>query len=770
MNFQKYRPSYSTPPVTSDSWVKKAAPSASPVWCSVDLRDGNQALITPMTAEEKLEYLKLLINIGFKEIEVGFPAASNEEFNFVSSLSVKNRNSQVEGLQDKNSQVEGLQDSNSHVEGLRDNNCSNNYSEELNQNKVNSFAADISLPDEVWIQVISDWRPAHINRTFEALSGFKNIIFHFFSTVSDTFRVSVLSKPREEILSDICETAEYVRSAALKFLRDNPETNIKLEYSPEGFTDTDPEFALKVINSVLNILLPEFAGRLIINIPSTVENSLPHVFASQIEYISKNMICRDKVTLSVHPHNDKGCAVAAAELALLAGADRIEGTLFGNGERTGNVDICTLALNLFSDGINPVLDFSNLPYVRSIYEKLTGFTVPMRYPYAGDLVFTALTATHQNAIAKAMSAREKLLSKENLTDNENVKKVSNDDEDNNKNSSADNKENNKDSLADNKNRCNNYWNVPYLPIDPTDIGRTYESDIIKINSISGKGGVSYILKTNFGFILPEKMKSDVSNSVKEVMDASHLELSADRVYEIFENKYIKENSIFTVPACHFRQIDGIYADVTIHYNHENYTITSGGNGRLDATSNAIKQFFGLGYELSVYEEHALSNGSSASAAAYVGVLNNDRLYWGVGIDSDIIKASVSALAVAVNAILKSTDKVGSMTNLMVLIMNYIKNNYATVTLDDLVNSFHFTKPYLSKYIKENTGRTFGDIVRELRMKKACDMLENTKMTVELIAQKSGYPTPEHFNRLFKKIYGMTPLQYKNKHFMLQNTH
>ncbi len=727
MNFQKYRPSYSTPPVASDSWVKKAAPSASPVWCSVDLRDGNQALITPMTAEEKLEYLKLLINIGFKEIEVGFPAASNEEFNFVSSLSVKNHNSQVEGLQDNNSQVEGLQDNNSQVEGLRDNNCSNNYSEELNQNKVNSFAADISLPDEVWIQVISDWRPAHINRTFEALSGFKNIIFHFFSTVSDTFRVSVLSKPREEILSDICETAEYVRSAALKFLRDNPETNIKLEYSPEGFTDTDPEFALKVINSVLNILLPEFAGRLIINIPSTVENSLPHVFASQIEYISKNMICRDKVTLSVHPHNDKGCAVAAAELALLAGADRIEGTLFGNGERTGNVDICTLALNLFSDGINPVLDFSNLPYVRSIYEKLTGFTVPMRYPYAGDLVFTALTATHQNAIAKAMTAREELLS-------------------------------------------DSYWNVPYLPIDPTDIGRTYESDIIKINSISGKGGVSYILKTNFGFILPEKMKSDVSDSVKEVLDASHLELSADRVYEIFENKYIKENSIFTVPACHFRQIDGIYADVTIHYNHENYTITSGGNGRLDATSNAIKQFFGLGYELSVYEEHALSNGSSASAAAYVGVLNNDRLYWGVGIDSDIIKASVSALAVAVNAILKSTDKVGSMTNLMVLIMNYIKNNYATVTLDDLVNSFHFTKPYLSKYIKENTGRTFGDIVRELRMKKACDMLENTKMTVELIAQKSGYPTPEHFNRLFKKIYGMTPLQYKNKHSMLQNTH
>lgn len=649
-------------PSTACDWIKKTTPEIAPLWCSVDLRDGNQALITPLTLSEKLEYFSMLTNIGFKHIEVGYPAQNDDEFNFVRKL-----------------------------------------------------IEDRLIPEDVTIQVISDINLSRIKQTLKSLKGCRRAILHIFSPLSDSI-LEVTKKSREQVSKEILNGIH----ALIKLLAENRSLAevLAIEFTPEGFTDTDTDYALSICNQVIDSLIPEFANRIIINIPATVETSLPHVFASQIEYLNKNLHNRDKILLSVHPHNDMGCAIAAGELAVLAGADRIEGTLFGNGERTGNIDLMTVALNLLTHGTDPGLDFSRLPEIKETYERLTGLGVFSRHPYAGELVFTALSATHQDAIARGISLW---------------------------------KDNNEKS----------YWKVPYLPIDPEDIGRTYESDIIRINYNSGKGGVSYILKTGFGFILPEKMKSVVASSVKEVLKNDHTSLSGDMVYEIFENRFINASPIFKIPECHFRQSDGIYAEVTINRDGEDSTILASGNGRLDATSNAIKQFFGISYELSIYEEHALSHGSAASAAAYVGITAGDSIYWGVGTDSDIIKASIHALVVAVNSYLQSIEVIDPMEQRMIGIMNYIQNHYATVTLDELSDEFHLTKPYLSKYIRHKTGETFGEIVQTIRMNKACDLLRETSLTVEAVAEKVGYPTIEHFNRLFKKRFQMTPVGYRN---------
>ncbi len=663
MNHTKYHNNQTFDAQRACDWLKKSTPDHAPIWCSVDLRDGNQALITPLTLTEKLEYFNMLTNIGFKHIEVGYPAQNDDEFNFVRKL-----------IQDR------------------------------------------LIPEDVTIQVICDMNIERIKRTFASLKGCKQAILHIFGSLSDTILGVVKKMSREEAARETLDAINALKN----LLAGNRKLSEKLiiEYTPEGFTDTDTDYALDVCNQVIKTLAPDFSNRIIINIPATVETSLPHVFASQIEYLNKNLAHRDKILLSVHPHNDRGCAIAAGELALLAGADRIEGTLFGNGERTGNVDLMTVALNLLTHGVDPVLDFSRLPDIKEAYERLTGLSVFSRHPYAGELVFTALSATHQDAIAKGIS-----LWKDN-----------------------------------NENR---YWKVPYLPIDPEDIGRTYESDIIRINYNSGKGGVSYILKTGFGFILPEKMKSVVASSVKEVLKSDHTSLSGDMVYEIFENRFINACPIFKIPECHFRQSDGIYAEVTISRDGEDSTILASGNGRLDATSNAIKQFFGISYELSIYEEHALSHGSAASAAAYVGITAGDSMYWGVGTDSDIIKASIHALVVAVNSYLQSIEVIDPMEQRMIGIMNYIQNHYVTITLDELSDEFHLTKPYLSKYIRQKTGETFGEIVQTIRMNKACDLLRETTLTVEAVAEKVGYPTIEHFNRLFKKRFKMTPVGYRN---------
>ena len=659
MDCTKYEKQYFMPPTPTYDWVKKEKIEKAPIWCSVDLRDGNQALIEPMSLEEKLEFFQMLVKVGFKEIEVGFPAASETEYNFMRALIERDM-----------------------------------------------------IPDDVTVQVLTQAREHIIKKTFEAVKGCKHAVIHLYNSTSVAQREQVFKKSKEQIKKIAVDGAQL-----LKELADEVDGNFSFEYSPESFTGTEVDYALEVCNAVLDVWQPQPDNKVIINLPATVENSLPHVFATQIEYMHKNLKYRDAVTISLHPHNDRGCGVSDAELGLLAGADRIEGTLFGNGERTGNVDIITLAMNMFSHGVDPKLDFSDMPHICETYEKLTRMKVSPRQPYAGDLVFTAFSGSHQDAISKGMAYREAGHTEK--------------------------------------------WNVPYLPIDPKDVGRAYDSDVIRINSQSGKGGVSYILKQNFGMDLPDGMKEEVGYTVKDVSDKEHKELSPNWVYQIFEDKYITNNAVFSVPECHFQQKDGIIAEVTIAHDDKVRVIKSTGNGRLDAVSNAFKQYFNISYELSVYEEHSLSRGSSSKAVSYVGISHNGKMFWGVGIDADIIKSSIQALTVAVNQLESEVGVNACKDDRLNEIMNYIHTNYLTVTLDELADEFHLSKPYLSKYIKEKSGNTFGDIVKNVRMKKARALLKSGSMTVEAIAENVGYQNVEHFNRLFKKKYGMTPVQFRN---------
>ena len=551
MNATKYRQPYFMPDEACYDWIKKTEITKAPKWCSVDLRDGNQALIEPMSLEEKLEFYQMLLEIGFREIEVGFPAASETEYQFMRALIERNM-----------------------------------------------------IPDDVSVQVLTQAREHIIEKTFESLKGAPNAIVHLYNSTSVAQREQVFHKSKEEIRQLAVDGAKMVKEYAKK-----TEGNFRFEYSPESFHGTEVEYAVEVCNAVLDVWQPTPDKKAIINIPTTVENAMPHVFGCQLEYVHKHLKYRDAVELSIHPHNDRGCAVATAEVGVLAGADRVEGTLFGNGERTGNVDLINVGMNMFSHGYDPELDFTDMKKIAETYEKLTGMKVSPRQPYAGELVFTAFSGSHQDAIAKGLAWKE-----ERAKGGEEI------------------------------------WDVPYLPIDPKDVGRTYDSDVIRINSQSGKGGVSYILKNHYGLTLPERMRADVGYAVKDVSDKEHKELSPEWVYEIFKQRYINNTPVFTIPECHFRQEKGIAAQVTVEHNGVKMFIEAGGNGRLDAVSNALKAYFDITYELQVYEEHALTRGSSSKAVSYVGICKEDKMYWGVGIDEDIIKASIGALAVAVNQI------------------------------------------------------------------------------------------------------------------------
>lgn len=661
-NSEKYTIGYFMPPVVTYDWAKKDHIEKPPIWCSVDLRDGNQALIEPMGLEEKIEFFKMLLAVGFKEIEVGFPAASETEYQFLRTL----------------------------------------IEEKL-------------IPDDVTIQVLTQAREHIIKKTFEAVKGAPHAVIHLYNSTSVAQREQVFRKSKDEVKQIAVDGAKLLQELA-----DETDGNFTFQYSPESFPGTEVEYALDVCNAVLDVWKPSVKKKVIINLPTTVENAMPHVFASQVEYMSKHLKYRENVILCLHPHNDRGCGVCDAELGILAGADRIEGTLFGNGERTGNVDIITVAMNMFSHGVDPGLEFSNMSEIAETYEKLTGMKVSQRQPYAGELVFTAFSGSHQDAIAKGMNYRE-------------------------------------------KEKCR-HWTVPYLPIDPKDVGREYDSDVIRINSQSGKGGVNYILKQSFGINLPEKMREEVGYLVKDVSDKAHKELTPEWVYRIFEDHYVHTKDLFTITECHYKQEDGgILADAMINYGEKHYVVTGTGNGRLDAVSNAIKQYFHISYELAFYEEHALTKGSSAKAVSYVGIICNGKSYWGVGIDADIIKSSVEALTVAVNKIDEIRKRSQQFQDERIIeMLNYIQMNYLTVTLDDLSEKFYLTKPYLSKYIKEKTGATFGETVKEIRMKKAKGLLKSGNMTVEKVALSVGYQNVEHFNRLFKKAYHMTPVQYRNQ--------
>ncbi len=569
------------------------------------------------------------------------------------------------------------------------------------------------IPEDVTVQVLTQAREHIIKKTFEAVKGAPHAVIHLYNSTSVAQREQVFKKDKEQIKKLAVDGAEL-----LKKLASETDGDFSFEYSPESFHGTEVEYAVEVCNAVLDVWQPDAAHKAIINIPATVETAMPHVFATQIEYVSKNLKYRDHVVLSLHPHNDRGCGVADSELGLLAGADRIEGTLFGNGERTGNVDIITLAMNMFSYGIDPLLDFADMPRIRATYERLTRMQVGDRAPYAGDLVFSAFSGSHQDAIAKGMAWREE-------------KKLTT-------------------------------WTVPYLPIDPVDVGRTYDSDVIRINSQSGKGGISYILKQNFSISMPVAMREEVGYAVKQVSDEEHKELSPQWVYEIFEENYVNRMPYFTVDECHFKQNDGIMAEATITHGGKKTVVDANGNGRLDAVSNTLKQFFGISYELSTYEEHALSHGSSSKAIAYVGITCEGKNYWGVGMDEDIIKASISALVVAVNKLPQIEQNEEGQDERLTSMLNFIQNNYQNVTLESLAEQFHLSEPYVSKYIKDKSGKTFGEHVAHIRMKRAKTLLKNGNMTVENIAYAVGYQNVEHFNRTFKKSFDMTPIQYRNE--------
>ena len=653
-NYQKYEKSYFMPPEVTYDWAKKDSVEQPPKWCSVDLRDGNQALIEPMSLDEKLEFFQMLVDIGFKEIEVGFPAASETEYQFMRTLIEKDM-----------------------------------------------------IPDDVTVQVLTQAREHIIKRTFEAVKGAPHAVIHLYNSTSVAQREQVFRKDKEQVKQLAIDGAKLLLKLA-----NETDGNFTFEYSPESFHGTEVDYAVEVCNAVLDVWQPTADNKAIINIPTTVENAMPHTFACQLEYVHKHLKHRE------HPHNDRGCGVATAELGILAGADRIEGTLFGNGERTGNVDIITLGMNMYSQGVDPGLDFSNMRKIRETYERLTRMQVYDRQPYSGDLVFTAFSGSHQDAIAKGMAWRD-------------------------------------------EKKCDK-WTVPYLPIDPKDVGREYDSDVIRINSQSGKGGVNYILMHSHGINLPKAMREEVGYMVKDVSDKAHKELTPDWVYQIFSDHYINTKSIFHIDECHFKQVDGITAEVTINHAGESKVITSNGNGRLDAVSNAIKQYFNISYELSFYEEHSLTKGSSSKAVAYVGIICKGKTFWGVGIDPDIIRASIEALIVAVNKVEELGNADACTDARMIEIMNYVQANYIDITLDDLAEKFFLSKPYLSKYIKEKSGMTFGDLVKKIRMKKAKALLKSSNMTVENIAMSVGYQNVEHFNRLFKKAYDMTPMQFRNQ--------
>ena len=548
MDVTKYQIGYYNPPKTEYRWVHKDHIEKAPAWCSVDLRDGNQSLIVPMSLEEKLEFFQLLVKIGFKEIEVGFPAASETEYEFLRTL--------------------------------------------IEQNMI---------PEDVTVQVLTQCRDHIIRKTFEAVQGAPSAVIHFYNSTSVAQREQVFKKSKEEIKKIATDGATLVKQLAAEY-----PGNFRFEYSPESFTGTEPEYALEVCNAVLDIMQPTPEKPMIINLPVTVAMSMSHIYANQIEYMSDNLKYRDSVVLSLHPHNDRGCGVADTELALLAGADRVEGTLFGNGERTGNVDLITLAMNLYTHGVDPKLDFSDMPSIVELYERVTRMHVYERTPYAGALVFAAFSGSHQDAIAKGMNWR--------------------------------------------KEKGLHQWNVPYIPIDPTDIGRTYDGDVIRINSQSGKGGIGFLLQQKFGYDLPPKMREHFGYTVKSISDHAHKELSPDEVAQVFYDTYLNKCTPVDIPDAHFIQKNGIFAAITVTMPDGSTKESSAqGNGRLDAVCNALKAATGQDFTIETYSEHSLQHGSTSEAAAYVGLRWGDgTVTWGAGTDTDIIRAGIKAMVSAAN--------------------------------------------------------------------------------------------------------------------------
>jgi len=551
MSYTKYK-RYPKFEMQNRQWPDKTI-EKSPIWCSVDLRDGNQSLPTPMNVEEKMRMFKLLLDMGFKEIEIGFPAASNTEYTFLRKLIEENH-----------------------------------------------------IPEDVTIQVLTQSRSHLIEKTFQALKGAKKAIVHLYNSTSVLQRKVVFQKSKEEII-DIAVTGAKLFN---EYKKNYPETDFSFEYSPESFTGTELDYALEICQAVLKEWKPTKDKKVIINLPATVEMTTPNVYADQIEWFCKNLINRDNVIISLHTHNDRGTCTAASELGLLAGADRIEGTLFGNGERTGNLDIVIMGMNLFSQGIDPKVDFSYLQDVVSIYEACTKLTVHPRHPYAGKLVYTAFSGSHQDAIKKGLQFL--------------------------------------------KDEANPYWEVPYLPIDPHDVGKDYE-EIIRINSQSGKGGAAYIMESDFGFILPKAMQTEFGKAVKGKSDALGTELEPNQIYNLFKEEYLNKKAPYRLKNYKLQSVQDVETDINtvtisaiVSIDGEDKQISGSGNGPVDAFFTALHSSHINGCQFISYDEHALDGGSQSRAVAYIQVENYGLIYFGVGISENIDTASINALISALN--------------------------------------------------------------------------------------------------------------------------
>jgi 2-isopropylmalate synthase len=546
MPVHKYKP-YEPVDLPSRAWPSRTISSA-PAWCSVDLRDGNQALIDPMSVAEKLEVYRLLLRMGFKEIEVGFPSASKTEFDFIRLL----------------------------------------IEEDM-------------IPADVTIQVLTQAREHLIRKTFDAVKGARRAIVHLYNSTSTLQRRVVFKKDMKGITALAIKGARLIREEAAKL----DGTEVLYEYSPESFTGTELDFALDICNAVATVWEPTPERRMILNLPATVEMSTPNVYADRIEWFSTRLPNREAIILSIHPHNDRGCAVAAAELALMAGAERVEGTLFGNGERTGNVDIVTLALNLFSQGVDPCLDLHDINGVREVFERCTKTPVHIRHPYVGDLVYTAFSGSHQDAIRKGMTA----CAKEGQT----------------------------------------LWEVPYLPIDPVDVGRTYES-IIRINSQSGKGGVAYVMEKDYGMLLPKEMHPEFAGMIQRLSEESGKELPSGTIWQAFRREYLARERPFALRHSIVREENGkgVRIEARVLVGDAERVVLGKGNGPIDAFAAAMRSA-GFPFRVTSYSEHALSVGSDSKAAAYVCLeVSEGAQTWGVGVDANIHRASFKAILSAMN--------------------------------------------------------------------------------------------------------------------------
>ena len=651
---EKYGKRYILPPGQCLEWAGRDLPPKAPDWCAADLGAGEKALAESLGLEEKIEYFRMLVQTGFREIEAGAPGSDAGDLRFCSTLVKRNL-----------------------------------------------------IPEGVWLQVETQRADSVLRKTLEALAGVNSIIS--LSVPVSALRLKAVNLSAGEGLRYAAEAASCLKEQI------GERGHFRPAFCLEGFTEADPVYALEVCRALLEAWQPSGEGEVLIRLPADTEQAPSHIYASQVEYLYKNLPFRDFVVLSLGMRNDRGCAVGDLELGMLAGAQRIEGTLFGNGERAGAADLITLAMNLFTRGIDPGLDLSHMGHLCEVYERLTGRTVYDRQPYSGRLAFTAFSEPEQAAVARALQSG-------------------------------------KDETK---------WRIPFLTADPADLGRRYEGDSIRAKTLSDRNSVNHILKTYYGLSLPERMREEAEQTVRETSGKEPWELPHMQVYRIFEDHYITPKHTFQIENCSFREENGIVANVEIRHGDRVLTVTGNGNGRLDAVSNAIKSYFGVNYELSFYEEHSLTRGSSSKAVAYVGITNAGHRYFGAGIDNDIIKASIEALAAAVNQEEDMQSARFSRDRRMVEIMNYIQSNYLDVTLGTLSERFYLSKPYLSKYIREKAGMTFGEAVKNVRLKKAQALLKSSSMTVESISLSVGYQNVEHFNRLFKKAFHMTPVQYRN---------